>query len=224
MNSSGIPDQQMLEVAFDPVGLSLDTSEVVGSGFDELQLGASRCELGDGLLEVGVGHFVGIEFGAVARQVEDFDGIGMPGQPGFDWLGVVNPEVVEDQVDLLVRVFDQPGQKVDEDVGVQRAVKDLPAHLPLVGDAGDDRQAVAAVGDPDHRRLAFGCEAAARAYFNKSAKDLTRNEAAMIAACLPNPKIFTVKPLSHYVSMRSQWILRQMANLESDPDIKKLLE
>lgn len=69
----------------------------------------------------------------------------------------------------------------------------------------------------------FGVDAAAKKYFNKSAKNLSRSEAAMIAACLPNPKIFTVKPLSRYVSIRHQWILRQMAHLEGDPDIKKLL-
>jgi len=46
----------------------------------------------------------------------------------------------------------------------------------------------------------------------------------MIAACLPNPKKFTVKPLSRYVSMRSSLLLRQMNNLESDPDIRELLK
>src|SRR6478609_3159764 len=34
----------------------------------------------------------------------------------------------------------------------------------------------------------FGAEAAAQYYFKKPAKKLTRREAAMIAACLPNPK------------------------------------
>jgi len=33
----------------------------------------------------------------------------------------------------------------------------------------------------------FGAEAAARAYFRKSAKDLTRREAALLAKALPNP-------------------------------------
>lgn len=33
----------------------------------------------------------------------------------------------------------------------------------------------------------FGAEAAARRYFNKSARDLTRREAALLAAALPNP-------------------------------------
>ena len=69
----------------------------------------------------------------------------------------------------------------------------------------------------------FGVQAAAKAYFKKDAINLTRQEAAMIAACLPNPKKFTVKPLSRYVSMRSALLLRQMNNLESDPDIRELL-
>ncbi len=70
----------------------------------------------------------------------------------------------------------------------------------------------------------FGVQAAARAYFNKDAKNLTRQEAAMIAACLPNPKKFTVKPLSKYVAVRSGNILRQMNNLEGDPDIQELIK
>ncbi|MEJ7611981.1 MAG: monofunctional biosynthetic peptidoglycan transglycosylase [Ferruginibacter sp.] len=70
----------------------------------------------------------------------------------------------------------------------------------------------------------FGIQAAARRYFGKDAKDLTRNEAAQIAAALPNPVRFTVKPLSKYVSVRSGYIMRQMGNLSRDPDIQKILE
>ena len=70
----------------------------------------------------------------------------------------------------------------------------------------------------------FGIEAASRQYFNKSAAKLTRQEAAMIAACLPNPKVYTVKPRSKWVSRKYPWILRQMNNLEDDPDVRKLLK
>jgi len=70
----------------------------------------------------------------------------------------------------------------------------------------------------------FGVQAAARAYFNKDAKQLTRAEAAMIAACLPNPKKYTVKPLSRYVANRYDNILQQMNNLGGDPDIDALLK
>jgi monofunctional biosynthetic peptidoglycan transglycosylase len=70
----------------------------------------------------------------------------------------------------------------------------------------------------------FGTEAAARAYFNKSATALSRTEAAMIAACLPNPKRYTIKPLSGYVTVRRQWVLQQMNNLEGDTDIQNIIK
>jgi monofunctional biosynthetic peptidoglycan transglycosylase len=69
----------------------------------------------------------------------------------------------------------------------------------------------------------FGVQAASKAYFNKNANELTRSEAAMIAACLRNPKVFTVKPLSRNVAYLSNLILRQMNSLGSDPDIAALL-
>lgn len=70
----------------------------------------------------------------------------------------------------------------------------------------------------------FGVQAAAKKYFNKDAKYLSRSEAAMIAASLPNPKKYTVKPLSRYVSNRYDDIMRQMNNLEGDPDIQTLIK
>ncbi|MGG9970799.1 monofunctional biosynthetic peptidoglycan transglycosylase [Ferruginibacter sp. SUN002] len=69
----------------------------------------------------------------------------------------------------------------------------------------------------------FGVQAAARSYFNKDAKDLTRSEAAMIAACLPNPKKYTVVPVSRYVASRYDDIMRQINNLEGDPDVQDLI-
>ena len=70
----------------------------------------------------------------------------------------------------------------------------------------------------------FGIEAAAQNYFKKPAKKLTRQEAAMIASCMPNPKKYTVKPLSRYVARRYPWVMTQMAFLQNDPDIQKLLQ
>lgn len=70
----------------------------------------------------------------------------------------------------------------------------------------------------------YGIEAAARHYYHKPAKELTRLEAARIAACLPNPKIYTVKPLSDHVAARSAWTMSQMSRLETDTDIQKLLQ
>src|SRR5277367_1635890 len=70
----------------------------------------------------------------------------------------------------------------------------------------------------------FGIDAAAIHYFNKRAKTLSRSEAAMIAGCLPNPKLFTIKPLSRHVAARYPWIINQMYHLQDDPDIIKLLQ
>ena len=69
----------------------------------------------------------------------------------------------------------------------------------------------------------FGIEAAARKYYKKPASKLTRTEAAMIAASLPNPVRYTVKPVSTYVSRKYPWVLRQMNNLDGDPDIVKII-
>ena len=69
----------------------------------------------------------------------------------------------------------------------------------------------------------YGAEAASQAYFGKPAKSLTRKEAAMIIACLPNPKVYTVKPMSRFVSWKKDWILRQMNNIQDDEDIRSLM-
>jgi monofunctional glycosyltransferase len=70
----------------------------------------------------------------------------------------------------------------------------------------------------------FGVQAAAKKYFNKNAKNLSRAEAAMIAASLPNPKVYTVKPLSRYVANRYGNIMLQMNFIQSDPDISALVK
>lgn len=69
----------------------------------------------------------------------------------------------------------------------------------------------------------YGIEAAARKFYSKPAIQLTRVEAAQIAASLRNPKKYTVKPLSKAVAIRSGWALRQMNNLEGDEDIQQLM-
>jgi monofunctional biosynthetic peptidoglycan transglycosylase len=69
----------------------------------------------------------------------------------------------------------------------------------------------------------FGIEAAARQYFHKSAKDLSRAEAAMIIATLPNPKKFFVAPVSHRVRWRYPHIMEQMDNLEGDEDVEDVI-
>ena len=69
----------------------------------------------------------------------------------------------------------------------------------------------------------FGIENAAQQYFHKHASNLSRDEAAMIIACLPNPKTYTVKPVSRFVSWKSKWVLRQMNNVQGDAHVQDLI-
>ena len=73
----------MLEVALDSFGLPLNAAEVSCGGLHELQLGTRRGQLRDGLLQLRVGHLVGVELGAVAGQVENLDLCLVLGQPGL---------------------------------------------------------------------------------------------------------------------------------------------
>ena len=70
----------------------------------------------------------------------------------------------------------------------------------------------------------FGVEAAAQHYFKKSAKNLTKSEAAMIVAGFPNPKKFTARPMTRRVAWRYPQILREMNNIETDEDVAALLK
>lgn len=59
----------------------------------------------------------------------------------------------------------------------------------------------------------YGAEAAARRYFDKGAADLTRREAALIAAVLPNPRRWSPARPTRYISERARTIERRMGQL-----------
>jgi monofunctional biosynthetic peptidoglycan transglycosylase len=60
----------------------------------------------------------------------------------------------------------------------------------------------------------FGVEAAARNYFRKPAARLNREEAALLAAVLPNPERLRVSRPSAYVRQRQIWIIGQATRAE----------
>lgn len=66
----------------------------------------------------------------------------------------------------------------------------------------------------------YGIEAASQHWFNKSAKKLTKAEAAAIAAILPNPRVYKAKNSSRYIERRKNAIKRQM-NFYTNPDYEK---
>lgn len=68
----------------------------------------------------------------------------------------------------------------------------------------------------------FGVEAAARAHFGKPASQLRPQEAALLAAVLPNPHKFKASAPSPYILGRQAWILKQMQQLGGAQVVKEL--
>lgn len=60
----------------------------------------------------------------------------------------------------------------------------------------------------------YGAPLAARTYFNVSAADLTRDQAARLAVVLPSPERRSPLKLSSSMESRKRFVLRQMRNLE----------
>lgn len=60
----------------------------------------------------------------------------------------------------------------------------------------------------------YGAEAAAQYYFNKSARSLTRKEAALIIAILPNPRKWDARRPSAYINRRANSIVRYLRHYQ----------
>jgi monofunctional biosynthetic peptidoglycan transglycosylase len=60
----------------------------------------------------------------------------------------------------------------------------------------------------------YGIQAASEEYFNKDAKQLTKSQAALIAACLPNPRKYSAKNPSSYIQRRKAKIMSLMGKLK----------
>ena len=63
----------------------------------------------------------------------------------------------------------------------------------------------------------YGVEAAAQTYFHKPASKLGLSEAALIAACLPNPIKWSPAKPTVYINKKKTWILRHINWIEK-PD------
>ncbi|MEO8225437.1 MAG: monofunctional biosynthetic peptidoglycan transglycosylase [Gammaproteobacteria bacterium] len=59
----------------------------------------------------------------------------------------------------------------------------------------------------------FGVEAASRLYFRKPAAHLNEPEAALLAAILPNPRVYRVRNPSRFTTRRQAWIQWQAGRL-----------
>lgn len=58
----------------------------------------------------------------------------------------------------------------------------------------------------------FGIEAASRAYFNKSAADLTWDEAVALTAVLPSPRRHRPTEATQWLALRKAWVFKRLAD------------
>lgn len=68
----------------------------------------------------------------------------------------------------------------------------------------------------------YGVEAASLKYFNKNAVNLTKREASILAAVLPNPRRWNPSKPTKYILKRSAWVRNRMGGISLNFDkIKK---
>ncbi|MBI5326504.1 MAG: monofunctional biosynthetic peptidoglycan transglycosylase [Ignavibacteriae bacterium] len=60
----------------------------------------------------------------------------------------------------------------------------------------------------------YGVEAASRKFFNKSAKDLTRRQSALLGAVLPNPRRWSPASPTRYIEKRVKFIQGRMNSVQ----------
>lgn len=68
----------------------------------------------------------------------------------------------------------------------------------------------------------FGVEAASQQFFDRSAAELSPEEAALLAAVLPGPELYRLEQPSGEVRQRQDWILQQMSQLGNLAYLDKL--
>ena len=112
-----------------------------------------------------------------------------------------------------------------------RKVKEVIITLLLENQLGKDRILELYVNLIEWGRGVFGIDAASKAYFGKSASDLTLDEAARLAAVIPSPLTHRPDSDSRYVLRRKQIVLSRLSarktmtsstNEETQPNTRQL--
>ncbi len=155
-----------------------------------------------------------------------------PDHSGFDWKSIDKAIAYNKKKPNRVRGASTISQQVAKNVflwqGRTRFRKAIEAYFTFMIELiwGKKRILEMYLNVIEMGRGVYGIEAAAQKNFNKSAKQLTRIEAGMIASCLPNPRIYTIRAGSKTFSAgpKFPWILQQMNALQDDPDVQALLQ
>jgi monofunctional biosynthetic peptidoglycan transglycosylase len=182
---------------------------------------------GDGLKRDYVG-WKNISYNAKLAVVSSEDQL-FPDHSGFDWKSIKKAMAYNKRKPNRIHGASTISQQVAKNVFLWQSRgwirKGLEAYFTFMIELVWGKQRILEVylNVIEMGRGIYGIEAAAKNYFNKPSVNLTRAEAATIAACLPSPKRYTVRPLSGYVAGRRIWVLQQMNNLEDDEDLQNII-
>src|SRR5215204_441673 len=121
-----------------------------------LPLASGGCLGRDSLLQIGVQALVGVELWAVGRKIKHLQALHLLRQPFAHQLGMVHPEVVQDQEHLAPDSLDESLEETNQDLGIQGANKHHPADLTLVGHSRNQRETLSVATYLDHGSLALG--------------------------------------------------------------------
>lgn len=137
----------------------------------------------------------GVDFTAIRNALEDYD----------DGEGLRGASTITQQT--AKNVFLWPGRSLIR--------KGLEAGLALGLEAiwGKRRILEVYLNIAEFGRGIYGVEAASQHYFGRSARRLTRQQAAQLAVLLPNPRQRDPRRLSFHLVQRVHWIERQMRQL-----------
>ena len=183
---------------------------------------------GDGLKRDYVG-WKKISYNAKLSVIASEDQV-FPDHSGFDWKNIKKAMAYNKKKPNRIRGASTISQQVAKNVFLWQGRgwirKGLEAYFTFMIELIWSKKRILEVylNVIEMGRGIYGIEAAAQSFFNKPAVSLTRVEAASIASCLPNPKNYSVRPLSGYVANRRQWVLQQMNNIEGDPDIQDIIK
>ena len=134
---------------------------------------------------------------------------------GFDW-GAIERAIDEDENGKRVRGASTLSQQTAKNLflwpGRTWIRKALEAYFTVILETCWSKRRIletylniAEFGDG-----VYGVEAASQRYFHKPAAQLTSEDAAVLAAVLPNPHRMRANAPSRYVRQRQHWILEQM--------------
>jgi len=166
---------------------------------------------------------VNMKLAVVASEDQMF-----PFHQGFDW-GSIQKAVERNKTSRRVRGASTISQQVAKNVflwqGRSWFRKGLEVYFTFMIEAAWGKQRILEMylNVSETGKGMFGVEAAAQKAFRKPASKLTQVESAMIAASLPNPRKYTVKPLSNYVATHYEHVVQQMNNLIGVPEIADLV-